>query len=213
MFTGIIEETGTIKKIETQSSGKRFTITAKRILEDLSVEDSISVSGVCLTVIACNSDSFQVTAVPETLNNSILGEIKSGTEVNLERAMSSNSRFGGHFVYGHVDDIGNIVSVINKGDNRIIEIEVPENLKKYMIKKGSVAVDGISLTIADISSNRIKISIIPYTLKNTTIIDTRKGDKVNIETDIIGKYIEKLFNQQEYNMNGNSKLINFLQQT
>ncbi len=212
MFTGIIEETGTIKKIEPLSSGKKFTVTAEKVLDDLSVEDSISVSGVCLTVVKCNADNFQAVAVHETLSTSILGKIRNGIKVNLERAMSSISRFGGHFVYGHVDGIGNILSVINKGDNRIIEIEVPEELKKYMIKKGSVAVDGISLTIADINSNRIKISIIPYTLENTTIIDTRKSDKVNIETDIIGKYIEKLFNQQEYDMNSNSKLVNFLQQ-
>lgn len=210
MFTGIIEETGTIKKIESQSSGKRFTITAERVLEDLSVEDSISVSGVCLTVIARNPDSFQATAVPETLKNSILGEIKSGTEVNLERAMSSNSRFGGHFVYGHVDGMGKISSLKDRGENWIMEIEVPENLEKYMIKKGSVAVDGISLTIADIIHNRINISIIPYTLQNTTVINKKQGEKVNLETDIVGKYIEKLINKENYKTNTDTKLLDFL---
>jgi len=185
MFTGIIEETGTIKKIEIQSSGKRFTITAERVLEDLSVEDSISVSGVCLTVVARNPDSFQATAVPETLNTSILGEIKSGTEVNLERALSSRDRFGGHFVYGHVDGRGRIFSCKDRGENWIMEIEVPENLEKYMIKKGSVAVDGISLTIADIIHNRISISIIPYTLQHTTIMNKKEGYKTNTDTKLL----------------------------
>ncbi|MFO7890662.1 MAG: riboflavin synthase [bacterium] len=210
MFTGIIEETGTIKKIETQSSGKRFTITAKRVLEDLSVEDSISVSGVCLTVVARTPDGFQATAVPETLNTSILGEIKSGTEVNLERALGSRDRFGGHFVYGHVDGIGKISSRKDRGENWILEIEVPEHLEKYMIKKGSVAVDGISLTIADIIHNRISISIIPYTLQHTTIINKKQGEKVNLETDIVGKYIEKLMKKEDYRTNTDTKLLDFL---
>jgi len=166
MFTGIIEEKGIIKKIKTIPSGKQFTITAERVFNDLSIEDSISVSGVCLTVIECGTNSFTVDAVKETLDTSILGMIKTETEVNLERALSSNARLGGHFVYGHVDGIGRISSIIDKADNRIIEIEIPSDLERYMIKKGSVAIDGISLTIADIRDNRIFISIIPYTLQS-----------------------------------------------
>lgn len=211
MFTGIIEEKGTINKIESIPSGKLFTISANRVLADLSVEDSISISGVCLTVVDCDKQSFKAMAVQETLHTSILGEIRSSTQVNLERAMSSNSRFGGHFVYGHVDGMGSIFSLMNKGENRIIEIELPSELLKYMIKKGSVAVDGISLTIADISDNRILISIIPYTLQNTTIINKKRGDKVNIETDIIGKYIEKFIHGKDHDENYQQKLLNFLQ--
>ncbi len=211
MFTGIIEEMGTIQKIEPTLSGKRFTITAEKVLSDLSIEDSISVSGVCLTVIECYAERFQATAVQETLHTSILGEISPGFQVNLERAMSGNSRFGGHFVYGHVDGMGSIVSILDRGENRIIEIEVPSDLQKYMIKKGSVALDGISLTIADISSNRIVISIIPYTLQNTTIIHQKIGNKVNIEVDVVGKYIEKFINSKDDNDRRNEKLLEFLQ--
>ena len=211
MFTGIIEEMGTIKKIEPTPSGKRFTITAEKVLSDLSIEDSISVSGVCLTVIECDAGSFQATVVQETLQTSILGEINTGFQVNLERAMKGNSRFGGHFVYGHVDGMGSIISIVDRGENRIIEIEVPSNLQKYMIKKGSVALDGISLTIADISHNRIVISIIPYTLQNTTIIHQKIGNKVNIEVDVVGKFIERFINSKNDNDRRNEKLLEFLQ--
>ena len=168
-------------------------------------------SGVCLTVIECDAGSFQATVVQETLQTSILGEINTGFQVNLERAMRGNSRFGGHFVYGHVDGMGCIVSIVDRGENRIIEIEVPSNLQKYMIKKGSVALDGISLTIADISSSRIVISIIPYTLQNTTIIHQKIGNKVNIEVDVVGKYIERFINSKDDNDHRNEKLLEFLQ--
>jgi len=210
MFTGIIEETGEISKINSVSSGKQFTVKANKVLSDLKIEDSISVSGVCLTVVACDSDNFQAVAVQETLDTSILGKFRHGTEVNLERALSSRDRFGGHFVYGHVDSTGEIFSLKDRGDNRVIEITIPADLEKYMIKKGSVAVDGISLTIADIIDDRIAVSIIPYTLQNTTIIHTKRGDRVNIETDIVGKYIEKFLRREDYDTDKDTKLLNFL---
>lgn len=210
MFTGIIEETGTIKSIVSVPEGKKFTISAERILSDLSVEDSVSISGVCLTVEDTGKDFFKATAVKETLTRSNLGVIQPGVEVNLERAMRFNKRFGGHFVYGHIDGTGKILSISLRAKSRDIGIMIPEDLMKYMIIKGSAALDGISLTIAGIDGNIIMVSVIPYTMENTTLCLKKIGDKVNIEVDIIGKYIENFLVSEDRIVKYRDKLKDFL---
>jgi riboflavin synthase len=192
MFTGIIEETGIIKTIKNIRGGKRIVLSANRVLEDLRIEHSIAVSGVCLTVVDCSNSSFSVEAVGETLDKSTIGKLKQKQRVNLERAMSLNARLGGHLLQGHVNGVGRIDKIRQRGDNWFFEIKIPEDLKKYVIPEGSIAIDGISLTIATLEDTRVGLSIIPYTYQNTTLNQSKPGDDCNIETDIIGRYVENL---------------------
>jgi riboflavin synthase len=192
MFTGIIEETGILKSIGTIPGGKKISIKASRVLEDLQVEHSIAVSGVCLTVVDLDKNSFSVEAVGETLQKTTIQNIDPGVSVNLERAMHLDDRLGGHLLQGHVNGMGKIHQILRRGDNWYIEIALPENLQKYTLLEGSIAIDGISLTIAKIVEGRIGLSIIPYTFMNTTLSQAKPGDYCNIETDIIGRYVENL---------------------
>lgn len=192
MFTGIIEELGKVENAKPISGGISLKISAYRILEDISVNDSICVDGVCLTVTNVEDNSFWVDAVGATLQKSTFSEIKKLQQVNLERSVRLNDRLGGHLVQGHVNGIGKIIEIQKLGENYLLRIEVPEELQKYLIKEGSIAIDGISLTIAELNQNNVSISIIPHTWKNTTLKHKSTGEKVNIEIDILAKYVEKL---------------------
>jgi riboflavin synthase len=189
MFTGIIEEVGTIEQIRQSGEAIVMTIGAKKILEDVHLGDSIAVNGVCLTVTSFTNRSFTVDVMPETVRATSLRTLTKGSKVNLERAMAANGRFGGHFVSGHVDGIGEIVRKWPLANAVYYEIKIPKELRKYMILKGSVAVDGTSLTIFGLTDDTFTISLIPHTRAETILGDKQPGDIVNIECDIIGKYV------------------------
>lgn len=192
MFTGIIEEIGVIENLQRGTNSAVLTIKAEKILEDLQLGDSIAVDGVCLTVVSIHSSSFQADVMHETLNRTILAKLGRGSEVNLERAMQLNSRFGGHIVSGHVDGMGTIVN-IQKDDNAVwFTIQAEPGIMRYVIEKGSITIDGISLTVAKVTEDTFSVSIIPHTLKMTILKNCRVGDLVNLENDIVGKYVEKL---------------------
>ena len=195
MFTGIVEEIGTVKSVQS----KVITIEASKIFDDLHLGDSVAVNGTCLTVSSFDNKIFNADVTQETLNRTNLGSLKNGSKVNLERAMTLSGRFGGHIVSGHIDGVGSIKSM-KKDDNAIIlTIEVPKPLMKYVVEKGSVAVDGISLTVASLTDNTFSIAVIPHTLKETVLYYKKEGDKVNIENDVIGKYVERLLTFKEDN--------------
>ena len=192
MFTGIIEEKGTIQAITKGAKSSVLTIQGKLIFGDLKLGDSVAVNGVCLTVANFTENTFMADVMSETLKRSSIGTLKVGSHVNLERAMPANGRFGGHIVSGHIDGTGTI-SGIKKDDNAILyTIKTPENIMKYIVEKGSIAIDGISLTIAGIGADNFTVSIIPHTAKETILSEKAIGDTVNLENDIIGKYVEKL---------------------
>ena len=192
MFTGIVEELGQIHKIDLKPSGMRFTISAKLVMDDLKIGDSISVNGVCLTVIQKDKKQFSLELVPETLDKSNLGELIEGNYVNLERAMQASDRFGGHILQGHVETLGVILDKQQQEDNAVISVGLDPEWMRFCIPKGSIALDGISLTIAKIEANIVEIALIPHTMENTTLGLKSKSDTLNIETDIIGKYVERL---------------------
>ena len=193
MFTGIIEEVGRIEAVEPRETGCRLRIHAKLICEDLAVGDSICVNGVCLTAVDLQAGSFAADASPETLSRSTLGELKSRSLVNLERALRPASRLGGHIVQGHVDGTGQIVSLDLLGDeNWWLKVRVPAELERYLVFKGSVAIDGISLTIARVEGEVISVTIIPHTHAHTNLQTRKAGDRVNLEADVLAKYVEKM---------------------
>jgi len=191
MFTGIIEEVGTIKNIKKGIHSATLEIFAKTVTSDLALGDSVAVNGVCLTVTAFSSSGFSADVMHETLNRSSLSALKSGSRVNLERAMAANGRFGGHIVSGHVNGIGTIVKKIKDDIAIRYTFKTSPDVMRYIIEKGSVAIDGISLTVTNESADRFSVSIIPHTLGTTILSEKGEGDIVNIETDIIGKYVEK----------------------
>ncbi len=191
MFTGIIEGLGAIVSIRPSNQGKRFFIESDFDLEGTRVGDSIAVSGTCLTAITINRRQFSVDVSPETLKLSILGTARNGDSVNLERALKLSDRLDGHLVSGHVDGTGRMKQKTRTGNAIIISYSVPPSLSRYMIKKGSVAVDGVSLTINNCDREHFEVSIIPHTANLTTIGMKKIGDPVNIETDMIGKYVER----------------------
>lgn len=199
MFTGIVEEIGKVKAINGSQDSIEMVIQAKRILEDVSLGDSISVNGVCLTVTEFTSDGFTVDVMPETVKSTSLRELQRNHAVNLERAMSPGGRFGGHIVSGHVDGIGKIVRKEPKGNAVYYEIEVPEELVQFMIYKGSVAVDGTSLTIFGLTENTFTLSLIPHTLSETILHKKGVGDIVNIECDMLGKYVSSFLQRSLVN--------------
>ena len=192
MFTGIIEEIAKIEKTKPIAGGLSIKIGAIKILDDISVNDSICVDGVCLTVTNFDNSGFWVDAVGATLEKSTFASVRPSSYVNLERSVRLNDRLGGHLVQGHVNGIGTISEIQKLGENYLLQITVPENLKKYLIREGSIAVNGISLTIADLDKNLISISIIPHTWQNTNLRHKKVNDKVNIEIDVLAKYVEKL---------------------
>ncbi|GEL09107.1 riboflavin synthase [Salisediminibacterium halotolerans] len=192
MFTGIVEEKGKIRRMQPSGDAIVMAIAGKKVLDDIHTGDSISVNGVCLTVTSFSDDSFTVDLMPETVRNTSLRGLAAGSEVNLERAMAANGRFGGHFVSGHVDGLGTIRAKRPEYNAVYFDIEIDPRLRKYMMMKGSVAVDGTSLTIFGLSDNTFTISIIPHTLEETVIGSKGPGDVVNIECDMLSKYMEEL---------------------
>lgn len=197
MFTGIIEELGRIIRINRKSDSMKLIISGNKIIQGISVGSSIALNGACLTVADARIDnSFEVDVVPETIKRTNLGELKEGDFVNLERSVRIGDGLEGHFVLGHIDGVGIINKKESKENSFIVEIKVDSELTKYIVKKGGVAVDGISLTVVDVTSNSFNVSIIPYTYKNTTLGFKNTGDKVNIEVDILAKYVEKLLNKE-----------------
>lgn len=191
MFTGIVEEIGSIQRITRGSREQRIFINCKEILEDIHLGDSIAVNGVCLTVVDFSSYGFAADVMNETFSRSSLGSLRSGSKVNLERAMSLNGRFGGHIVSGHIDGTGTIKS-IRKDSNAVwFEIGTSDEIVNGTVEKGSIAIDGISLTVAQICKSGFKVSIIPHTLDDTILGIRKIGDKVNLENDVIGKYVKK----------------------
>ena len=192
MFTGIIEEIGKIKKIETIGPSARITISAKTILSDVHLGDSIAVNGICLTVTSFGENYFVADIMNETIKRTSFHNMRIGTNVNLERAMKVDNRFGGHIVSGHIDGTRLIKSVEKQGNATWYQISPPAKLLRYIVEKGSIAIDGTSLTVAYVDRESFKVSIIPHTSEATILSTKRSGDKVNLEVDIIGKYVEKL---------------------
>lgn len=197
MFTGIIEEIGTIKSINSNGISSQLCISANKILEDTKIGDSIAVNGVCLTVTSIKSNLFTADVMAETLRRSNLGSLIPQSKVNLERAMPANGRFGGHIVSGHIDGTGTIAETKPEGNAVWIKIKCSDNLLKYIIHKGSITIDGISLTVAKVTDSDFSVSIIPHTAANTTLLQKKSGDVVNLENDVVGKYIEKLLSFQK----------------
>ncbi len=192
MFTGIVEELGCVAAIEGGAQWSRLLIQANKVLEDVRLGDSIAVNGVCLTVTSFTSTHFTADVMPETMKKTSLGRLKRGQVVNLERAMAMGDRFGGHIVSGHIDGTGVILSREPHANAVLFHIQAPRDLHRYMVARGSITVDGISLTIVDTTGEGFTISIIPHTLGHTNLRDKYPGDIVNLECDIIGKYIERL---------------------
>lgn len=193
MFTGIIEEVGAVKQITHGQHSEVLNIQARTVLENTKIGDSIAVNGICLTVTRLFADSFSADVMHETLNRSSLAGLMVGSRVNLERAMAADGRFGGHIVAGHVDGTGCILR-IEKDDNAVwFTIHAEPNLLRYVVEKGSIVVDGISLTVAEVGSDAFSVSTIPHTVSCTNLCQRHKNDVVNLETDILGKYVEKLF--------------------
>ena len=188
MFTGIVEEVGTVKVVETG----RLVIGASEVVSDAKVGDSISVNGACLTVTTHDDSSFSVDVVPETLRRTNLGELEAGSPVNLERSMPAYGRFGGHMVQGHVDGTATIRSIESEGDALMIIFDAPPSVMRYVVEKGFIAVDGASLTIVQCDNFSFSITIIPHTQENTVFKSRKVGDSVNIEVDIMAKYVERL---------------------
>lgn len=199
MFTGIIEGLGTIREIRPEGQGKRMAVEADFRLEQTKIGDSISVSGACLTVVMIDDKRFKVDVSPETIAKTTFKSAKIGDRVNLERALRLSDRLDGHLVSGHIDGIGTVALKKDMANAIIVTVEVPESLSHYMIKKGSVAVDGISLTINNCGPHSFDVSIIPHTAKLTTIGFKKIGDLVNIETDMIGKYVERFIGGKHHN--------------
>ena len=197
MFTGIIEEVGVIKNIKMGAKSAVITIHAETVMEDIHLGDSIAMNGVCLTVTSFDKNSYSVDVMHETLRRTNLGALKGGSRVNLERAMAADGRFGGHIVAGHVDGTG-VITSMKQDDNAVwIDIETDASVLKYIVEKGSITIDGISLTVAQVDSRSFAVSVIPHTGMHTTLLEKKPGDSVNLETDMIGKYVEKLLGYQE----------------
>lgn len=197
MFTGIVEEIGVVRKIQKGARSICLEIGATHILEDIKLGDSIAVNGVCLTVTAFTAKSFTADVMPETLHRSGLAGLPAGSRVNLERAMAANGRFGGHLVSGHIDGVGKIVQ-IQKDDNAVwYTIATEEQLLRYIVEKGSIAIDGMSLTVAKVEANQFAISAIPHTVAVTVLKERKIGDRVNLETDMIGKYVERFLQSEK----------------
>jgi riboflavin synthase len=191
MFTGLIEATGRIDRIDPHGTSRRLRV-ATPLAAELAPGDSIAVSGVCLTAVARDADGFVADVSPETLAVTSLGDMTPGRLVNLERPLRADARLGGHFVLGHVDATGSILAVREDGDCRWIEIGIPSGFEGSLIPKGSVAVDGISLTVASLDAGRFGVQVIPFTLAHTSLAAARAGDRVNLEGDVLGKYVSRL---------------------
>ncbi|MBS4024614.1 MAG: riboflavin synthase [Clostridia bacterium] len=202
MFTGLVEELGEMIKIQHGINSAKLTVKARKVLEQVKLGDSIAVNGVCLTVVWFSPSQFAAEVMDETLGKTNLGNLVTGDKVNLERALSLGDRLGGHMVSGHIDGVGKIVGLKKVDIANVITIEAPQEVTDYIISKGSVAIDGISLTVVDCQNEIFTVSIIPHTAEMTTLGYKKNGDKVNLEADMIGKYVAKFLERKAA---GNSK--------
>lgn len=209
MFTGIVEEVGTVKSFSKDNNGATIIIGGDVVLKGTKLGDSIAINGVCQTVVNLTSDSFSARVSDETLAVTNFENLKKGDKVNLERALTLNSRLGGHIVLGHVDCVAKFVGKEKLTDFYNLEFEIPKEQEKYVVQKGSITVNGISLTIAELHNNIFKVAVIPHTYENTNLCDLKIGDYVNIETDILGRYVEKFLSAND---NSSSISMNFLQE-
>ena len=194
MFTGIIEEIGEIAGVKRGQVSSRLAIRGTKIFSDLKLGDSVAVNGVCLTATSISGDIFEADVMAETLRRTNLGGFSNGTRVNLERAMAAGGRFGGHIVSGHIDGTGRVSSLVREENAVWVRIDAEDKILRYIIEKGSIAIDGISLTVAETGPGYFKVSIIPHTGEETTLLRRRPGDIVNLENDVVGKYVERLLN-------------------
>ena len=199
MFTGLVEESGQVVSSETQGETARLTIAAPKTSAGANLGDSVAINGCCLTVVAINGAELAFDAVPETMRRTNLGDLQPGSTVNLERPLLPMARLGGHFVQGHIDGTGMIRAITPDQNAIIFEIEVPAPLRRYMIEKGSIAVDGISLTVASVTPDSFTVWIIPHTREVTTLKYRNVGDRVNLECDLLGKYVERLLEERVRN--------------
>ena len=212
MFTGLVEEVGTIRAIRRGAHSSVLSIGAQTILSDLKIGDSVAVNGVCLTATSRDSSGFTADVMHETLNRSSLGALTVGSHVNLERAMAADGRFGGHIVSGHIDGTG-VIQSLRRDDNAVwYTVEAAPQLLRYIVEKGSITIDGISLTVAAVGETWFSVSIIPHTAAVTILGEKRAGDRVNLETDIIGKYVEKLLRPAEDPPKSGGLTLEFLAQ-
>ncbi len=195
MFTGLVEEMGRVERVEERPDGRRLWIAAGRVLEGTRAGDSLAVSGVCLTVVALEPGRFGVEAVPETLSRTTLGALRAGDAVNLERALTLEQRLGGHLVQGHGDGVGEVLAVAPEGDGTRVTIAGPAPLRRYVAEKGSLAVDGVSLTVARAGADRCEVALIPHTLEVTTAGAYRPGTRVNLEVDLLARYLARLVDE------------------
>lgn len=209
MFTGIIEELGKISALSKGDKSLKIKIECKNILEGLSLGDSIAVNGVCLTAVAFGSTFFEADISYETIAKTSLNNIKTGSIVNLERALTLSSRLGGHIVQGHVDGTGRILNITKYGDSYKLFISYPEYLDKYIVSKCSIAIDGISLTVADVKNKNFEVAVIPHTFENTNLKYKNNGDIVNLESDIIARYVEKMVYSEEKDDKLKSLILGF----
>jgi riboflavin synthase len=202
MFTGIIEDKVKVIRIEHYGQGKKLTLELPIHLTEVQLGDSINVHGVCLTIVEKRGRTIGLDLSSETLQKTVLGELKEGDQVNFERALKLTDRLGGHIVTGHIDGIGVILEKRKEGDFIHLKIRIPKFVSRYVVQKGSIAIDGISLTVNECEDEEIRMTLIPYTLEKTTLIDKKVGDRVNMEGDIIGKYVEKMMNRGDEKSKG-----------
>ncbi len=207
MFTGLIEEIGVVVEVQ-RGRGLRLGLRASKVLEDLKLGDSVAVSGVCLTVEELGSDRFMASLLPETAERTTLGDLRQGDQVNLERPLRMGDRLGGHLVAGHVDGVARVVSIQARGETRLVTLESPEELGRYLVNQGSVALDGVSLTVREPIGRRFSVSLVGATLAATTLGELKVGDKVNMEADLLAKHIERLLAGREGA--GSEKLVEWL---
>ncbi len=210
MFTGIIEHTGTIEALELKDDGGRVTIHAPSVAPSLAVSNSIAVNGCCLTVVALHDYRLASDLSAETIHKTSFGatggQLKKGARVNLEQPLTAGNEFGGHFVLGHVDTVGRVTHLTPEGENWWFGVQVPAEFARYVVSKGSITIDGISLTVARWQNNIAEVAVIPYTYEHTNIRDRKPGDTVNLEGDVLGKYVERYLEQRNFAASGDSQL-------
>ena len=197
MFTGIIEEEGYIEHITEGAKSCRLKIRADKIFDDLKIGDSVAVNGVCLTACEIRKPYFTADVMAETMRKTAIGALVKGSKVNLERAMQLGGRFGGHIVSGHIDGTGTVIDMVREDNAVLVTISASPDIMEYIVMKGSVALDGISLTVADVKNDRFMVSVIPHTASQTTILGKRAGDRINIECDVIGKYVKQFTDKKQ----------------
>jgi riboflavin synthase len=197
MFTGIIEDKGKVIRVEHRGQEKKLSLELPINLTEVQLGDSININGVCLTIVEKKGQTIVLDLSSETLQKTVLGELKEGDQVNFERALRLMDRLGGHIVTGHIDGIGMITEKRKEGDFLHLKIRIPKNVSRYVVQKGSIAIDGISLTVNECEDEKIKMTLIPYTLEKTILIDKKVGDRVNVEADILGKYVEKMISRKD----------------